>query len=189
MIKFLIKGVIRDQHKSLFPVIVVSLGVFMTVLAHCWVTGILGDMIDFNARFTTGHVKIMSKAYAERAEQVPNDLALTGVNNLISELEKNYPDMEWVQRIRFGGLLDAPDENGETKEQGPFIGIAINILSENSKETERFNILESIVRGGLPQKPGEILISDEFATKLEVGPGDQVTVLTSTMYGSMAWYN
>ena len=57
MIKFLLKGLIRDRHRSLFPVLTVTLGVMLTVLMHCWVTGILGDMVDYNAKFMTGHVK------------------------------------------------------------------------------------------------------------------------------------
>jgi putative ABC transport system permease protein len=50
MIRFLIKGLMRDRHRSLFPVLTVTIGVMITILAHCWITGIMGDFIDFNAR-------------------------------------------------------------------------------------------------------------------------------------------
>ncbi len=189
MIKFLFKGLIRDRHRSLFPVLTVTLGVMLTVLMHCWVTGILGDMIDYNARFLTGHVKIMSRAYAENVDQVPNDLALLNVDSLIQNLRKKYPKIKWVKRIRFGGLLDAPDRYGETRAQGPCIGFAIDLLSGDPSEAQRFNIKEALIRGTLPQKSGEILISDEFAKKLSVKPGDVITLLTSSMYGSMAMQN
>jgi putative ABC transport system permease protein len=109
MIKFLLKGLIRDKHRSLFPTLVVVLGVMLTVLLNCWIKGIMGDMVDFNATFLTGHVKVMSRAYAENVDQIPNDLALVGVDGLMEELRRDYPDMEWVKRIRFGGLLDIPD--------------------------------------------------------------------------------
>ncbi len=189
MIKFLFKGLIRDRHRSLFPVLTVTLGVMLTVLMHCWVTGILGDMIDYNARFLTGHVKIMSRSYAENVDQVPNDLALLDVNSLIQNLQKKYPKMNWVKRIRFGGLLDAPDEHGETRAQGPCIGFALDLLSGNPSEIQRFNIEKALIKGTLPQKTGEILISDEFAEKLAVQPGEVVTLLTSSMYSSMAMQN
>ena len=189
MIKFLLKGLIRDRHRSLFPVLTVMLGVMLTVLMHCWVTGILGDFVDYNAKFLTGHVKVMSRAYEENIDQVPNDLALLEVNALIRDLQKEFPKMNWVKRIRFGGLLDAPDEHGETRAQGPAIGVAVDLLSDDSAEIQRLNIEDSIIRGKLPKSPGEILISDEFAEKLSVRPGDVVTLLTSSMYGSMAMQN
>ncbi len=189
MINFLIKGILRDGHRSRFPVLIVAVGVMLTVLLHCWISGILGAMIDTSAAFATGHVKIMSRAYAENQGQIPNDLALTGVESLISELEQEYPDISWVKRIRFGGLLDVPDINGETRAQGPAMGMAVRLLGNHSDEIERLNIEKSLVRGRMPQRSTEILISDVFATKLEVQPGDKVTLLSSTMYGSMAMQN
>jgi len=189
MIRFLFKGLLRDRNRSLLPILVVTAGVTLTVFAYCYINGILGDMIEFSAKYTSGHVKIMTRAYAENKNQVPNDLALIEVNDLLSNLHKDYPAMEFVQRINFGGLLDAPDENGETKEQGIVAGIAVDLLSENTEEIDRINIRKSLRRGQLPQKPNEVLLSDEFAGKLEVGPGDQVTLITSTMYGGMSIQN
>jgi putative ABC transport system permease protein len=51
------------------------------------------------------------------------------------------------------------------------------------------NITSSIVAGRLPATSGEILLSAQFAEKLGVVPGDRVTLLGSTMYGSMSVYN
>ena len=189
MIKFLIKGLIRDRNRSLFPILTVTIGVSLTVLIHCWVTGIFSDMIDLNARFSTGHVKIMSQAYLENIDQSPNDLALMNDNELITEVESDFPNMNFTTRIRFGGLLDAPDENGETKSQGTVMGWGIDLFSPDSREIERMNINTSLVGGKIPDKSGEILISREFAENLEVGLGDEVTLISSTMYGSMAMQN
>ena len=71
MVKFLIKGLLRDKHRSLFPVLIVASGVTLTVLIQCWISGILGEIVDTSAAFATGHVKIMSRAYAENAGQNP----------------------------------------------------------------------------------------------------------------------
>lgn len=189
MIRFLIKGVLRDRQRSLIPILIVTIGVMLTVLMHCWINGIIGDFVEFNANYVNGHVKIMSRAYAEKEDQVPNDLALIGTGKIISDLQKEYPAMEWVQRIRFGGLVDVPDNNGETKAQGPAMGLAINLLEKNKSEIDRMNIANSLARGKMPDQPNEILISDEFASKLEAAPGDTVTLVGSTMYGSMVFYN
>ena len=189
MIGFLLKGLIRDRQRSLYPGIVVVAGTALTVVLHCWITGIIGDMIDFSARFSTGHVKVTTRAYADNADQIPNDLALLGVDTLTADLEETFPEMTWVRRIRFGGLLDVPDEHGETRAQGPTIGLAVDLLSGDRGEIRRLDIEKSLVRGRMPENPGEILISDEFASKLGIGPGDEATLLSSTMYGSMAMQN
>jgi putative ABC transport system permease protein len=185
MIRFLLKGILRDRSRSLLPAIVVALGVFLTVFMSGFFKGIMTDMIDMNAKFTTGHVKIVTRAYAENEDQAPLDLALLGVSELKNKLQKEYPDMEWVERIRTGGLLDVPDENGETRGQGPAAVTAVDLLSPTSKEVKRMNIQNSIVKGRLPQKSGEALISDDFAEKFGVSVGDPVTLFGSTMNGSM----
>jgi putative ABC transport system permease protein len=189
MVKFLIKGILRDKLRSRFPILIVSAGVMLTVLLHCWISGVLGEIIDTSAAFATGHVKIMSRAYAENEEQIPNDLALGSVETLIKELKQDYPDMIWVKRIRFGGLLDVPDDEGETRSQGPVMGLAVQLFSDNSGEVKRLNIEKALVKGKMPEKATEVLISDVFASKLKVQPGDKATLISSTMYGSMAMQN
>ena len=71
MIKFLLKGILRDRSRSLLPIIVVSIGVFLTIVMSAWMKGIFTDMIDMNANFTTGHVKVMTRSYAENSNQMP----------------------------------------------------------------------------------------------------------------------
>jgi putative ABC transport system permease protein len=185
MIKFLFKGIIRDKSRSLLPVIVVALGVFLTVFMSGFFKGIFDDITDLNAKFTTGHVKIQTHAYAENEDQVPNDLALLNVKKLISLLHTDYPDMEWVERIHTGGLLDVPDSLGETRGQGQAIGTAVDLLSPGTNEITRMNIKKSIIKGSLPAKQGEALISDDFAKKFRLTLGDKVTLFGSTMNESM----
>lgn len=189
MIKFIINGLLRDHHRSLFPIIIVAIGVWMTVFMQAYMTGVLGDMIDTTARFSTGHVQIMSKAYAENKNQVPNDLALMDVAKIMTDMQSEYPEMTWVKRINFGGLIDIPDEFGETRSQAPVMGWGIDLLSPGSTEIQTMNVAKSLVRGRMPDKPGEILISDLLAERLDVNMGDAATLLSSTMYGSMTMHN
>jgi putative ABC transport system permease protein len=189
MIRFLLKGLLRDKSRSRLPMIVVAIGVMLTVFLHAYITGFMGDTIEMNAKFTNGHVKVMTKAYAENASQIPNDLALLGVSKLMRDLQDQFPEIEWTQRIQFGGLVDVPDANGETRSQGPAVGMGIDLLSPETREKERLNLLKSLVRGKLPGRQGEVLLSDEFARKLDAGPGDTITLIGSTMNGSMSICN
>ncbi len=107
----------------------------------------------------------------------------------MKELRQDFPEYVWTKRIRFGGLLDVPDENGETRAQGPVAGLALDLFAKGSLDWELLGIEDSIVRGKAPAKLGEILISDDFATRLYISIGETATLIGSTMYGSMAAAN
>ncbi len=189
MLKFLIKGLIRDKSRSRLPIIVVSVGVMLTVFMHAYITGFMGDTIEMNAKFTNGHLKVMTRAYADEMDQIPNDLALVNVSELTETLSQQFPNVQWASRIKFGGLIDAPDVNGETKSQGPAMGMGVDLLSDGSDEINRLNLRNSVVRGRLIVNRGEALLSEDFSQKLKVNPGDTVTLIGSTMNGSMSMYN
>ncbi|OGU58458.1 MAG: hypothetical protein A2X64_08610 [Ignavibacteria bacterium GWF2_33_9] len=186
---FLLKGILKDKSRSLLPIIIVGLGAMLTVLLYSWLKGVIGESIIMNANFNTGHVKVISREQAKTPEQMAIDLSLVNIAELKKELKKNVSDMDWVERIRFGSLIDFPDSEGETRAQGPVIGWGLDILSPNTKERERFNLAPSIKRGKMPSKHGEALISEDFAEKFEVKPGDVFTLFGSTMEGGMAFQN
>ncbi|MCG8475860.1 MAG: ABC transporter permease [Cytophagales bacterium] len=185
MIRFLLKGILRDKSRSLLPVLVVAIGVALTVVLSGYIKGAMGGIINQNARFQTGHLKVVTKAYAQNSSQMPVDLALLGADDLLKKLRKDFPQVKWVDRTVFAGLLDVPDSSGTTKGQGPASGIALEMLNRKSGELKRMNIESSLVRGTVPQKLGEALLSDDFANKLKLNIGDSVTYVGSTMNGSM----
>ena len=189
MIRFLIKGLLRDRHRSLFPILVVAAGVLLTTVFHGFLMGVLGDAFVKMSVFDTGHVKIMSRAYAEIANQMPNDLAVSGVSELMKGLKEEYPGLNWAARIKFGGLLDIPDEHGETRSQGPVMGIALDLFNPDSGESKRLDLEPSLVKGRLPRSQGEIVISAGFAEDLGVTIGEMATLISVTSKGSMAIEN
>ncbi len=188
MLKFLAKGLMRDRTRSFFPILIIASGVMLTVLFYSWINGYALMLIEENARFETGHVKIVTRAYNEMMDQKPYDLGLMNVNEKIEVLSNEYPQMHWQPRIYFGGLLDLPDEKGETLSQGEVIGFGVYLFTD-SYERELLNLEEALSKGNLPSKQGEILISQEVAEKLGININDVVTIIGSTMYGSMAMHN
>ncbi len=188
MIKFLAKGLFRDRSRSLLPILIIAVGVTITVLMYSWLMGFSVMFIEENARFDTGHVKIVTRAYNALIDQKPYDLGLLNVNEKIKTLSSEHPEVHWQPRIYFGGLLDLPDEDGETLSQGEVIGFGVDLFSDPF-ESELLNLQETLTKGSLPKKKGEILISEEVADKLGIGIDDLVTLIGSTMYGSMAMSN
>jgi putative ABC transport system permease protein len=189
MIRFLFKGLLRDRHRSLMPFIITATGVMLTVVFHSWITGVIGNSIEFNARFASGHVKIMTRAYSENAAQTPDDLAIIGTDTLTKIISEQFPEMEFFERTYFAGLIDVPDQSGETRAQGPSMGMAIDMLSGNQAEIERLNIPSSLKSGSLPRQRREALLSRSFAEKLGLQLGDTFTLVSSTMLGELALYN
>ena len=189
MIKFIIKGVLRDKSKSLIPIAVIAVGVMVTVIMSGFLKGVFSDVINQNAKLDTGHLKIMTKPYAENKEQLPNDLALLEIKELIDSLNHNYPELIWTPRIKFGGIMDVPDALGNTKLQGPGMGLAISLQNDESGELQRLQLTKSLKKGRLPKRNGEIVLSDDYAAKLEINPGEEITFFGSTMEGSMVFQN
>ena len=187
MIRFIIKGILRDKSKSLIPIAVISVGVMVTVMMYGFLEGIFSDVINQNAKLDTGHLKIMTKPYAENIEQLPNDLALLEIKELIDSLNLNYPDLIWTPRIKFGGIMDVPDPSGNTKSQGPGIGLAMSLQNEESGELKRLQLNKSLKKGRLPERSGEVILSDDYATKLNISPGEKITFFGATMEGSMVF--
>ena len=83
MITFLTKGLIRDRTRSFFPVIVISLTVAIVVFGSGFMRGVMNSMLLDTAVILSGHEKVVTRAYSEESQLMPNDLALLGSNELI----------------------------------------------------------------------------------------------------------
>ena len=189
MIRFLTKGILRDRTRSVFPVLVVTLTVAMIIFFQGFLTGIMNSMFLDSAVVSTGHVKVMTRAYKEENQLLPNDLALLETDQLIQGLNKDYSDYFWTPRITFGGLLDVPDEKGETRSQGPVIALGIDLLSMESRQIEIWKLEQRLVDGRLPEIPNEVLLSTKLADRLGLSLGETVTLIGSTMYNAFTTYN
>jgi putative ABC transport system permease protein len=69
------------------------------------------------------------------------------------------------------------------------MGMAVDLRSPGSPERRLLKLDKAVVRGRLPERAGEIVVSDAFATRLGIGPGSTVTLIGATMYGGMAVHN
>jgi len=134
-------------------------------------------------------LKIMTRAYEEESQLLPNDLALLETDQLEVELNQTYPDYFWTPRITFAGLLDVPDENGETMAQGPCIAIGIDFFSPGSRQIEIWDLEMKLTAGRLPEKADEVLLSTKLASRLALSPEENVTFIGSTMHGAFTTFN
>ncbi len=189
MIKFLTKGLLRDRSRSLFPVIIIAITVAIVIFTIGFMKGTMNSVFLDTAVIISGHEKVVTRAYKEESQMLPNDLALLEVDQILADLNKKYPDHFWSPRITFGGLLDIPDNNGETKDQGPVIAMGIDLLNENSRMKEIWELEKNLVKGRLPNTSEEILISEKLANKLNITTGNIATYIGTTMHNAFTTYN
>ena len=188
MLLFLAKGLFRDRSRSLFPLLIVAIGVMLVVVMDSYLRGVTDSMFNTTASFVSGHLRVATRAYARAGADASNELALLGLDSTMQGLRRDFPKVTWTARTPFGGLLDVPDSAGETRVQSPVVGLGGD-LSGRSPELGILRLKQSLASGRLPSAPGEALLSDDFAHQLGVGPGDKVTLISSTMNGSMATWN
>lgn len=188
MLKFILKGIFRDRHRYLFPLIIVASGIAILVFGLAFMEGFTVSFVRHNARFETGHLKVVTKAYAKQLSLKPFDLAMLDVEPELARWKQAYPQLDWVQRISFGALLDVPDSLGETREQGEVAGFAADIIN-NPAERDRLNLNKALVDGRLPRQKGEVLISRTAFHKLGLRLGDPITLISSTVHGAMSMHN
>ncbi len=187
MIWFLAKGLLRDRSRSLFPLLTCAIGVALVVLMDAYLRGATDSMFKATASFVCGHLRVTTRAYARAGADATNELAIIGLDSLLAELRRDFPSVTWTPRIRFSGLIDVPDKNGETRIQSPAAGLAVD-LSPASPEHQLLRLAKSLAAGRLPSSPGEALVADDFARRLGLRPGDRFTYIGSTMNGSLATY-
>ena len=184
MFRFLLKGIYRDRSRSIFPVIVSCAGVFMVFFGGCFLEGALENFISANANLSTGHVKVVSYAYGQEKGNGSLELALELKKGFIEKLARDYPQFRWTKRVNFGGLLDIPDEKGETKAQSPVGCIAMDLVSPKSVEAKELRLEKALQSGRLPKKSDEILVSYNLAKRLGIRLNERATLLTSTVDGA-----
>ena len=91
MIKFLSKGLIRDRTRSFFPLLVIALTVALVVFGSGFMRGMMNSLLLDTAVILTGHQKVITQAYNEESQLMPNDLALLDSDEMIDQLEIEYP--------------------------------------------------------------------------------------------------
>ena len=190
MTRWLLIGLFRDKTRSLFPFLVVTVGVALVITLVGFMEGVFMGMVDMTAKLDTGHLRFVNKPFYDEEHLIPMDRALADQEKTLKWLKENSdPEIVWAPRIRWGAILDVPDENGETKTQTPVIGMAIDLLSKNSTEVGRLDLERSIVEGRAPVKSGEMLVGYKLAEALELKPGDTLTLIGQTFDGGLATDN
>ena len=190
MIRLLIKGMLQDRSRSLFPLSVVSVGVALVIVLVGFLDGVIMGMVDATAYLDTGHLRVVNKPFYDEEHLNPMDRSL-GAQKLTGNWlrENSDPNIEWSPRIRWRAIMDVPNEKGETRSQTPVMGMALDLLSNKSTELKRLNLAESLTGGRLPVNRGEVLVGYQLAQTLGLELGKSVTLIGRSFDGGLATDN
>ena len=89
MIRWLLKGIWRDKTRSLFPFLVISVGVTLLIYLLGFMEGTFAGMIDMSAHLDTGHLRFVNKPFYDEEHLNPLDRALAGQKETLQWLQKN----------------------------------------------------------------------------------------------------
>lgn len=116
MIRWALLGLIRDRTRSLFPLMVVTVGVALTVTLFGFMDGIGMGILDLTSKLDTGHLRVVNKPYYDEEHLIPIDRSLAGQKETHAWLKKNGDArISWSPRIRWMALMDVPDEKEKPK--------------------------------------------------------------------------
>ena len=187
MINWIFKGILRDKTRSLFPFLVVTVGVALMIALLGFMEGVIMDMLDTTANLDTGHLRFVNKPFYEEEHLIPMDRALAAQSETQRWLNEHSPrQTQWIPMIRWSAIMDVPDEKGDTLRQTPVTGMAIDLLSINSEETKRLNLEKALTAGRLPRKKGEILLGSLLAESLKAEIDRPITLIGQSFDGGLA---
>ena len=105
MIRFLTKGLLRDRSRSLFPVVIITITVGIVIFTIGFMKGTMNSVFLDTAVIISGHEKVVTRAYKEESQMLPNDLALLDVDQIIKNLNK---EKFFAANITHIGILVSP---------------------------------------------------------------------------------
>ncbi|MEO0021980.1 MAG: FtsX-like permease family protein [candidate division WOR-3 bacterium] len=177
---FVIKGILRDRSRSLFPLVVVTVGVALAVFLDAYLRGAQDSIFAATARLATGHLRVVTRAQAELGNRHSLRFTLKDIDSLVFSLSQRYPEISWHPRLRFSGVI----RSNKTGLPGiPFTGLGMDLTPEGP-ERKRLRLDLGLVAGGLPEEGGAGL-GFRLAQQLGVVPGDTVVIVTTRADGEL----
>jgi putative ABC transport system permease protein len=170
-----IRNLFRNVRRTLAVVFTVAFGVGALFCFDGFNNGILNQYRDNTIHARYGHGQINTVNYRQKVFEKPWEHWITNWPELKTFLEKQ-PGVQFVfPRVSFFALLT----NGNITVSGLGQGI------EASTESRFFNTLNVVSGKVLTEEADGIMLGSGLARSLDVSPGDLITVLANTIYGTI----
>ncbi|MFC1563379.1 ABC transporter permease [candidate division KSB1 bacterium] len=179
LVKLAFKNVMRQKRRTILTILVIAISVGAIFVMLGYIKGAFGSMINDYYKIT-GHINIQHNEYKLKERMLSLTVPVENCSILKSQLDENEEVVASGGRIKFGGLIDFNNANEP--------GLGMGFDQEAEKQMLELNTF--IVKGRyFSGASNETVIGSELSSKLNIEPGDTITVITRTAYGSMAAAN
>jgi putative ABC transport system permease protein len=174
-IKLAFLNLFRNTRRSFMILSTVALGTGALFLYHGFNYGIVNQYKVNTIHSRYGHGQINEKNYREKIYEKPWDHWLDNYQDLEKNLLATGKVKHVFPRVSFFALLT----NGKINVAGKGEGV-------NASEEEKFFTQLNIVQGkNITDESNGVIVGQGIATSLDLKPGDTLTVLANTIYGSL----
>ncbi len=170
-----LRNLFRQSRRSLAVILTVATGTGAIFLFDGFNAGIMNQYRDNTIRARWGHGQVNTVGYREQVYEKPWEHWMENADTLAQEIGA-IPGVQYVfPRTEFYALLS----NGSTTLSGRGQGI------DGETEAKFFTTLNIESGAVLKGEPDGILLGRGLARALNAKPGDRITVLANTVYGSI----
>jgi putative ABC transport system permease protein len=170
-----LRNIFRNRRRSAITLTVIITGIVGLILFGGYKAITFQNLRESTIRGRLGHIQIYGKGYSSGDSQKALEYGLDDVSAIRAEVERDPRVRTTAAQINLTGLIS----NGEKSET--FIATAVE------PERDRLMTGHRIVEGeDLPlDDPDAVIIGNGLAAAMKVQPGDYLTLMTSTVHGSL----
>jgi putative ABC transport system permease protein len=168
-------NVLRNRRRSLVTILIATVGCTAILVASGFALYTYETLKDGAAR-EFGHLTVAQPDYFDRDEETPMQYGLTDYQALTATLRQHPRVRQVLPRVQLSGLISNGDKSMI------FVGAGMDLRAEADIRGPFLKVLEGSLGGGdAPQ----VLLGADLARSLGAHPGTGLTLLATTVGGSM----
>lgn len=178
LLRFAWRNVLRNRRRSLATIIIAALGAAAVMIAGGFALYTYDALREGAAR-EFGHFTVSHREFFQRDEETPLQYGLNDYRKLSAELEKDQRITRVLPRLNFSGLISNGDKSLV------FIGMGADARAEGAARGVFLKLEKGALFGGDEAGAPRVLLGSALAKSLNAHPGTPLTLLTTTVEGSM----
>ncbi len=180
LVRMALRNLWRNKRRSALAFSSVALSVLLCTFLLGFLGGYMSSLVKNYTQSETGHIRITTKEFQDRAELMPVDTMLAdprGIEARIAGEPELRGQVQLVtERIRFGVLLEHEGRNKS----------AVALAGDPRTEENLLYLQRAIEPGGrYIGGPGEAIVGASLAADLRLAVGDRLKVVSEASDGSL----
>ena len=176
ILKMIFRNIFRYKKRTVLTLITMIVGIYLAILGEGLNSGLENQITDIYIKTDTSHYKIYGNDFY--LEKDDNDQLDYPIDNL-EKVEEILKNKDYSKRLLFEGSIT----DGEEELRARFIGV------EPHKENLVFERNRYMVDGSFLDNEDSLVLGLEMARLLNLGIGDEVTLIARTASQSINAYN